>query len=84
MGEAWDVVIRFMQNRNIYERLYPLVQYVHSQWMVRVGARRLSVYGQIHTTDNGPETLHRMLNDQAPRAHPNLWEVVGELLSLFS
>lgn len=82
MADAYGFVLRFVRQRGLYDALYPLLQYVHSEWLVRVGAARLSVHGQFHTTDNGPESLHRMLNEQAPRAHPNLWELIGKSASL--
>lgn len=78
MAEAFQSIILYMQDRGVYDILYPLVDYVYRAWLVGIGAERLSVFGEYYTTDNGPETLHKMLNEQVPRAHPNMWAILGK------
>lgn len=79
MEQALRLVKNYAREQNVLHILQPLLVYVQRTWLPNdVARQRLSVHGQIHTTDNAAESFHSMLKKEAPVARPNFFDFNGK------
>ena len=66
----------------LYALLYQLLLYYHREWLLIVGATRLSVWKIYNSTNNTSEVSHTDFNREITVPVPNTWDVVGTFLKL--
>ncbi len=62
---------------DIKAKLHDLFNYVNRQWLQNVGAAKLSVYQQVHRTNNSHEAFHRKVGERLNH-HASIWTFLGK------
>lgn len=66
----------YLRQHTLVNEFQVLIDYLYDTWIMRTGPERLSVYGQVHRTNNGVEGFHADLQFRMGR-RPGVWDFTG-------